>query len=89
MSKTVWVVALLDGGCYAGKQIKRFKSEVEVELLDALMLFFCLAGEGSLTGEVKRFPVEACRFFNDIQAMGQCVGESIVSHKAKGISLNK
>ena len=73
-SEPIWVVALPENDCYAGKQIKRGKDEVEVELLDALMLIGCgLAGEGSLTGELRRFPVEKCRFFNDLQAMANCV----------------
>ncbi len=73
-AETIWVVAEPQDACYAGKQIRRSKTEVEVELLDAVMLAgFGLAGEGSLTGELKRFPVEACRFFNGLRAMGVCV----------------
>jgi len=68
----IWVVA--DAGCYAGKQIKRNNNEVEIELLDAVMLVGCgLAGDEWLTGELRRFPVEKCRFFNDVQAMANCV----------------
>lgn len=75
--KTIWVVAILDGGCYAGKQIRRSKTEVEIESLDAFMLAGCgLAGEETLTGELLRFPVEECRFFNDLQAMVTCVSKA-------------
>lgn len=79
--ETIWVVAFPEGGCWAGKQIRRSKEEVEIELLDAVMLAGCgLAGEGSLTGELKRFPVSECRFFNDLQAMGICVMRSLERH---------
>ena len=79
--ETIWVVAFPDDACYAGKQLRRSKTEVEVELLDALMLAGCgLAGEGSLTGELRRFPVKLCKFFNDLQAMGTCVIEAIQRH---------
>ncbi len=82
--KTIWVVALPEAGCYAGKQVKRFKSEVEIELLDAFMLScFGLAGEGSLAGELKRFPVESCRFFNDIQSMATCVFKACERYNAQ------
>lgn len=81
--ETIWVIAFPDDACYAGKQIRRSKSEVEIELFDAVMLAGCgLAGEGSLTGELRRFPVEACRFFNDLQAMGTCVMEALRKHSA-------
>jgi len=62
----VWV----DYG-FAGTLVTENQHSLEVELFDAAMFCFGIAGDSTLTGEVRQFPRRHCHTFSNFEDLFQ------------------